>query len=90
MSYKIREGEPCSSGIPILSPSPLTPKLYLLAEQIAAEEGRTRSELFREALRKYVWERSWKKLQEYGAKKARELGIKNDEDIERLIDEGRV
>ncbi|MBI5209909.1 MAG: ribbon-helix-helix protein, CopG family [Elusimicrobia bacterium] len=68
----------------------LTPKLFLLAEKIAEEEGRTRSELFREALRKYVWERSWKKLQEYGAKKAREMGVKSDEDIERLIDEGRV
>lgn len=68
----------------------LTPKLFILAEKIAAEEGRTRSELFREALRKYVWERSWKKLQAYGAKKAEELGIKGDADIERLIDEGRV
>lgn len=68
----------------------LPPNLFRLAEKVAEEEGRTRSELFREALRKYVWARSWKRLQEYGAKKAHELGIKSDGDIERLIDEGRV
>lgn len=67
----------------------LPPKLFRLADRIAAEEGRTRSELFREALRTYVWERSWKRLQGQGARKARELGVKGDEDIERLIDEGR-
>lgn len=68
----------------------LPPKLFRLAERIAEEEGRTRSELFREALRKYVWDRSWKRLQNLGAEKARELGITSDADIERLIDEGRV
>lgn len=67
----------------------LSPKLYKLAERIAAEEGRTRSEFVREAIRKYAWERSWKKLQDLGAQKAKEMGIK-EEDIERLIDEGRV
>ena len=67
----------------------LPPKLYKLADKIAAEEGRTRSELLREALRKYVSERSWKKLQDLGSKKAKALGIK-EEDIERMIDEGRV
>ena len=67
----------------------LSPKLYKLADRIAEEEGRTRSELVREALRKYAWERSWKKLQDLGSQKAKELGIK-EEDIERLIDEGRV
>lgn len=67
----------------------LPPKLYQLAGKLAKEEGRTRSELFREALRTYVWERKWRKLQAYGTKRAKELGIK-EEDIERLIDEDRV
>lgn len=67
----------------------LPPKLYQLADKLAKEEGRTRSELFREALRTYVWERKWRRLQAYGTKRAKELGIK-EEDIERLIDEDRI
>lgn len=67
----------------------LPPKLFKLADKIAEEEGRTRSELFREALRKYLWERSWKKLQDYGARIAKEKGIR-EEDIERIIDENRT
>lgn len=61
-----------------------------MADKIAAEEGRTRSELVREALQKYIQERGWKKLREYGAQKAKEIGIKTEEDVERLIDEGRI
>jgi len=67
----------------------LSPMLYKLADKIAAQEGRTRSEFVREAIRTYALERSWKKLQDLGAQKAKELGLK-EEDIERLIDEGRV
>ena len=67
----------------------LPPKLYRLADKIASEEGRTRSELLREALRRYLAERTWKRLQAYGQKRARELGIK-EEQIENLIDEGRA
>jgi metal-responsive CopG/Arc/MetJ family transcriptional regulator len=32
----------------------LPPDLYIVAERVAKEEGRTRSELFREALREYL------------------------------------
>jgi len=49
----------------------------------------TRSELFREALRQYIKRRRWEKIREYGAKKAAELGIKSEKDIEKLIDEYR-
>lgn len=67
----------------------LTPKLFRLAERIAREEGRTRSELLREALRKYVWERSWAKLQRLGSQKAKQLGLR-EEDVERMIDASRI
>ncbi|MBI4668910.1 MAG: ribbon-helix-helix protein, CopG family [Elusimicrobia bacterium] len=66
----------------------LPPNLFKLALKIAKEEGRTRSELFREALRKYFWEGSWKRLQAYGAQRVKETGLK-EEDIEDLIDETR-
>jgi CopG family transcriptional regulator/antitoxin EndoAI len=58
-------------------------------QRVAREESQTRSELFREALRQYIATRSrWRALQQYGAKQARKLGIK-ESDIERLIDEYR-
>ncbi|PYN71497.1 MAG: hypothetical protein DMD97_27320 [Candidatus Rokuibacteriota bacterium] len=44
----------------------LPPDLVREAERIAKQEGRTKSELFREALRRYVEERRWRALQRYG------------------------
>ena len=59
------------------------------AEKIAREENRSRSELIREALRRYIAERELRRLQRYGMKKAKELGLK-EEDVQRLIDEYRA
>ena len=59
------------------------------AENIAKEENRSRSELIREALRRYIAERELRRLQRYGMKKAKELGLK-EEDVQRLIDEYRA
>ena len=59
------------------------------AEKIAKEENRSRSELIREALRRYIAERELRRLQCYGMKKAKELGLK-EEDVQRLIDEYRA
>ena len=66
----------------------LPPELLREAERIARKEGRTRSELFREALRRYILESRWEELKRYGAGKARRLGIREDE-VERLIQEFR-
>jgi len=59
------------------------------AEKIAKEENLTRSELIREALRRYIAERELRHLQRYGMKKAKELGL-TEEDVQRLIDEYRA
>ncbi len=66
----------------------LPPELLREAERIAKIEGRTKSELFREALRRYIQDRKWRELQEYGMRQAQKLGIK-ETDVERLIDEYR-
>ena len=66
----------------------LPPKLLREAELLARREGRTRSELLREALRRYLAESRWRELQEFGRKQARKLGIA-EEDVERLIAEER-
>ncbi len=59
------------------------------AENVAKEGNRSRSELIREALRRYVAARELRRLQRYGLKKAEELGLK-EEDVQRLIDDYRA
>jgi metal-responsive CopG/Arc/MetJ family transcriptional regulator len=58
------------------------------AERIAKREGRTKSGLFREALRRYIQEQRWTELRRYGAQQACKLGIREPE-VERLIEEYR-
>ena len=63
----------------------------LLAEiQIAARaEHRTVDEVLTDAVKRYVEERSWTKLLDYGAERAKTLGFK-ESDIDRLIAESRA
>jgi CopG family transcriptional regulator/antitoxin EndoAI len=58
-------------------------------EKVRREEGRTKSELLREALRKYMLDRQWRGITSYGQRRAKELGITPD-DVERLVDEYRT
>lgn len=61
-------------------------------QRIADEEGRNKSELFREMLRVYrIWRETqrFESLQRYGAAQARRLGIRTERDVERLIQELR-
>lgn len=67
----------------------LPPKLEKEAEKAAKDENRTKSELIREALRRYLETRKFRKLQAYGAKRARELGIVSEDDVDRLVHEYR-
>jgi CopG family transcriptional regulator/antitoxin EndoAI len=66
----------------------LPPDLVREAERVAKQEGRTKSELFREALRRYVEERRWRALQRYGASRVQRLGI-TEADVERAVREFR-
>ena len=67
----------------------LPPNLIREAERTAKEEDRTRSELVREALRVYIEERRWRKLQRDTAARAAVLGLRDEDDVERLVDAGR-
>jgi len=62
----------------------------LLAEVQAAaeEENRTREELVREAVERYLKDRRWQRLLAYGEQQARALGL-SDTDVPRLIEEYR-
>lgn len=63
----------------------IPPAMAKKIEELMKEEDRTRSELIREALRRYVEEQEWKKIYRYGEMKAREKGITEDQ-IESIID----
>ncbi|MCL6473402.1 MAG: ribbon-helix-helix domain-containing protein [Firmicutes bacterium] len=63
-------------------------EIYKQANEIA-KEGRTRSELFREALRQYVDAKKWRKLQRETAERARSLVITSEDDVKRIIRELR-
>jgi CopG family transcriptional regulator/antitoxin EndoAI len=66
----------------------LPPEMVDKIEELMKEEGRTRSELLREAVRRYAEEQEMKKIYRYGEIKTRERGITEDQ-IEDIIDARR-
>ena len=68
----------------------LPPKAYKEMDRMARAKGMTRSELLRSALRHYQREeQGWESLISYGQQKAAKIGIRTEQDVERLIDESR-
>jgi len=68
----------------------LPPDLLLKAQELADREHRTMSELFCEALRCYMQtDAQWKSLLLRTRAAGEALGIKSEEDVERLSDEYR-
>ena len=63
----------------------LPPGIVREAERTAKEENRTKSELVREALRMYLEERRWRKLQQKTALRAQALGIRTEEQVDQLV-----
>ena len=67
----------------------LPPEMADRVTEIMKDEGRTKSELLREALRRYIEDREWRKLLRYGEQRAREQGI-HPEDVESVVNEYRA
>jgi predicted transcriptional regulator len=68
----------------------LPPELLAKAQAIAKRESRTMSELFREALRQYKSpDPKWEALKAWGLEHGKALGIKSEDDVERMSDEWR-
>ena len=68
----------------------LPPKLLHEAQELAEREHRTMSELFREALRRYMQgDVAWRELVSRTRARGRALGIRTEADVERLSDEYR-
>lgn len=65
----------------------LPPSMYREALDLARARGMTRSELFRDALRRYGRdEGEWQELAAYGRRRAKAAGIRTERDVERLVD----
>lgn len=60
------------------------PALAKRIEKVAKEEDRTKSELLREAFRRYEFDRDWAKIKAWGKQTARRLGIKTEDDVEQI------
>lgn len=58
-------------------------------EEVVKQEGSTKSALLHKALRRYIAEREWQQLFEYGEQRSREQGIAR-EDATRLVEEYRA
>jgi Arc/MetJ-type ribon-helix-helix transcriptional regulator len=68
----------------------LPPDLLIKAQELAQREHRTMSELFREALRRYMaGDAQWDSLLARTRAKGKALGITSEADVERLSDEYR-
>jgi len=59
-----------------------------MIDDLAEQENRTRSELIREAIRRYIAEEKWAQIYRYAEQKALEKGISEDQ-IEEIIDAER-
>lgn len=66
----------------------LSPDLMERVDEVTRSEGRSRSELLREAVLRYLEEREWRSILDYGEQRAREQGL-GPEDVALLIDEYR-
>lgn len=68
----------------------LPPELASRIDRAAKKEGRTRSELMREAARQYLQRRErWEELMAYG----KEIGTRHgftDDDVDRIVQEERA
>ena len=67
----------------------LPPEMADRVDQVMAQEGRTRSELLRDALLRYIEESEWRQVLDYGERRSREQGIE-PADVAPLVDEFRA
>ena len=63
----------------------LPPEMDKKISALMKKEGRTRSELLREALRRYMEEQEWKEALRYGRTRAKDRGI-TEEQVEDIVD----
>ena len=66
----------------------LPPEMEAQVRRVMNEDDLSVSELLRQAIRLFMEEREWRRLERYGRLRAGEQGVA-PEDVERLVDENR-
>ena len=62
--------------------------LYSEVEELARRQTKTKGEFAREVLRQYIEaDRRWSQIKKWGQETAQRLGINDERDVERIIDE---
>ncbi|MBI3283096.1 ribbon-helix-helix protein, CopG family [Candidatus Curtissbacteria bacterium] len=65
-------------------------ELVKKVDEVAKREYRNRSELIREALRGYLEDKNeWEQIFQTGEKAMKEMGIKSEEDVDKIVYEYR-
>ena len=67
----------------------LPPEMADRVDEVIKQQGRSRSEVLREALLRYIQECEWRDVLQYGEQKAKERGI-GPQDVGILIEEYRA
>ena len=68
----------------------LPKELVKKVDEVAKKDYKNRSELIREALRVYLTDREeWEDLFKYGRKIGKKMGIKSEEDVDKIVYEYR-
>jgi len=65
----------------------LPKKSLLLLDRISRKEEKNRSEVVRELIKKYLIEKDWEEIFSWGIKTAKNLHLKTEEDILKLIND---
>lgn len=65
----------------------LPKKSLVILNKICQTEEKTRSEVIRGLIRKYLLEKEWQKIFAWGSKTAKKFKIKSEKDILRIIND---
>jgi metal-responsive CopG/Arc/MetJ family transcriptional regulator len=68
----------------------LPPKLYKEVEKLSKEQAKAKGEFVREVIRQYVAsDKRWKQIRKWGEESARRTRVKDQRDVEGIIEQYR-
>jgi|CXWL01.1.fsa_nt_gi metal-responsive CopG/Arc/MetJ family transcriptional regulator len=68
----------------------LPPDLLRETLRLASSEATTPNKLIEDALRQYITSHRWQRLRQWGTETAKQLGLKNEADLERFLARDRT
>ena len=68
----------------------LPPELYREVEKLSREQAKAKGEFVREVIRQYVaTDKRWKQIRKWGEESALRIGVKDQRDVEDMIEQYR-